>query len=106
MSEESGAIITFNVSLRLFVKPGVDPKAIAALINEHFGHGDAIVGSGYEEAIAAKLKDCIVKDIASSSDDAAAVVQSAISEVDLWRDLRPIGDSSSSYDVETLSEKA
>lgn len=102
MSNSSGAIIALNVSLRIFVKPGFDVDKVAALINEHFGHGEAIVGSGYEPALAAQLQNSILNDIRSSSEEAALIAQNAISEIDLWRDVQTDEDTKPAYEVEPL----
>lgn len=92
-------IIELNVSLRLFMKPGTDLAVVSQMVHDHFGKGDAIAGSGYEEALAASLKDAVIRDIAASDEGVANNVREAIDSVDLWRDERSRGDQSSSYEI-------
>lgn len=92
-------IIELNVTLRLFMKPGVDAAAVAKLVNEHFGKGEAIAGSGYEEALANSLKDAVISDIAASDESVANNVRDAIDNVDLWRDERTRGDQAASCET-------
>lgn len=96
-------IIELNVSLRLFIKPGVDANAIAKLVDEHFGKGEAIAGSGYEEELASALKDAVISDVAASDERSAQIVRDAVDSVDLWRDERKREDQGAYYETHQVS---
>lgn len=85
MQQTPGHALTINMSLRLFIKEGVDPVQIAALLDQHFGKGEAIVGGGVETALAGHLQRAVIADLLASDVHAGAIIADALLEVDLWR---------------------
>lgn len=100
---EAGVVLEVNMSLRLFLRDDVDANKIVSLINEHFGKGDAIVGSGYEGALASELKRAVIADIKSSDADAAHQIQTALIEVDVWRDERCRDGQKQPYEIVAIT---
>lgn len=88
-----GAIISVPMTLRFFVKPGFDAAAIQSILNEHFGNGEAIVGSGYYADVAQSLLNTAMRDVEASDEALAQQIEPVISEIDLHRDgQQPLPD--------------
>lgn len=88
-TQDNQYLITIPMDLRLFVKG--DPTLILVLLQEHFGKGDALVGSGYAMDVAGALAKEVLIDIKASSEQAALQLAEVMTEVDIWRnDEHPI----------------
>lgn len=85
-SPENGSIISVPMVLRFFVKPGVDATEVQRLLNEHFGTGEAIVGSGHHNGTAEQLLSAVINDIEAGDPQAAGRITQTVSEIDLHRE--------------------
>lgn len=82
----TGTIITVPMSLRFFVKSEADAQAIQAILNAHFGQGEAVIGSGYAPEAAASLLLATLDDIHAGDPALTNQVKAAVTAVDLWRE--------------------